>query len=187
MPLMAELPDIAGAYLLFAAVPACRRLDHDAGAADRQPVRTRLTVFGPLLDGVFPIYIGSSTSSVRTRALRHVTMLERCGALRPSDFWVSTVPADSRGAAMYIEATLQDMLEPVLCAPPLRGFGSRVPGQLRDQRRVSGWDALVPAGRWARRPTLIEHARAVLEVAVRVTEPGALQPRWSPLEPVEDR
>lgn len=163
-------------YALFLAVTDRRR----NALTPPDVVGVRLGVFGDLLRGTFPAYVGAA-ASLRERLQRHETTFERTVGIGPADVWVSWI-AGSHPAALYMEATLME-LRPILCDPQLSGLGSRQPGRGRPGRgrRVSGWDALVPSGRWGREPTLAEHAAALLHVAVRVSEPGAFEPRWAPI------
>lgn len=167
------------AYALFLSVA-----DHRRVAAPFDDPRPQLGAFGAVvLDGCVPAYAGAA-AALRERLLRHVNTLRRAVGLGPEDLWVSYLTG-SHALALYAEAVILSELRPILCDPHLSGFGSRQPGRGRPGRpgRVSGWDALMSSGRWGREPTMAEHARALLEVAVRVSEPGAFALRWEPIEP----
>ena len=172
----ADLPVGPAAYALSLYVPD----HHERRPPPGDAPALNLAVFGVLLTGVFPVYVGSARS-LRARLLRHQTTFERAVGLGPDDVLVSWLTG-SYPATLYTEAVVLEQ-RPILADPRLAGLGSRQPGRGRPgaRRRVSGWDALVPSGRWGREPTMLEHARAVLEVAVRVSEPGAFEPRWAPI------
>lgn len=168
--------DAPGAYCLFLAVPPDRRR---MLPLDRP--RAQLAVFGPVLDGIVPSYIGSGKKLSRLR--RHVTTLDATEGLRPADARVSWLHTTSHGGALLGEAAAVDAWRPLLCQRPLAGFGSRQPGAGRPGMSVSGWHALVPSGRWASRPTMAQHIVALVEAAVRVSDPDAFEPRWDPIDP----
>lgn len=133
---------------------------------------------GPLVaQGRYPSYVGVAASSLADRIGRHRATLRAVDDIDESDTYVAVVPCASTASARYAESALIDRLHPVLNG---LGFGARPPGSTRRQR-CSAFDALFPGRQWAQRPTLIDQARAQLQVVSHLArlDPGGL--RWPAL------
>jgi len=87
------------------------------------------------------------------------------------------MPCASTASARWAEAALIAQLDPLLNG---LGFGARPPGSTRRQR-CSAFDALLPGRRWAQHPTLIDQARAQLQVVSHLARLDPSGPRWPAL------
>lgn len=129
--------------------------------------------------GQYCSYVGVASRSLRERIGRYRQTIADIPQIREQDLYLAILPCDSTAAARYCEAELIDWLNPVLNG---LGWGSKVPGRTR-RGRCSASDALLPGRPWAPAPSLVDQAKARMQVLEHLAalEPGG--PRWPALTP----
>lgn len=141
----------------------------DRAAAPRAPgaylisISAKVPLYAPL--GGEASYTGSA-ADLAERAGRHRLTLRGTEGLSVEDCRVTFLPTDSYAEAVYVEALLIRALQPVLCLPVARGFGSKAQGRSRVAgQRPTPFDHLHPGRDWARRVDPLSRARTVTLVA----------------------
>ncbi|MDA8071557.1 MAG: Eco29kI family restriction endonuclease [Actinomycetota bacterium] len=137
-----------------------------------------LPLLGPLSAGVYPLYVGSATSSLRERQARYAVTLKGVEAFELSDLYVALLPVDRTSSALFAEQELLAWLRPLLNG---WGFGSKDQGARRSTQRCSAFDALFPGRTWAPSATAAQRASAALAVTSYLAGLDPEGPRWPPL------
>lgn len=155
-----DVGPVPGIYLTFFASPRI------------EPLLGRLVAHG-----IYPSYVGVAAASLRERIGRHRRTVDAVEGIDEHETYIAAMPCASTASARWAEAALIAQLDPLLNG---LGFGARPPGPTRRQR-CSAFDALLPGRPWAQRPTLIDQARAQLQVVSHLSRLDPSGPRWPAL------
>lgn len=160
-----DAPTVPAAYLVFFATTSVE------------------PTLDPLVStGQYCAYAGVCSHNARERINRYRQSIRGIDAFDEDDIFIAILPCASTASARFCEAALIESLDPVWNG---LGFGAKVPGSTRSRQQISPIDALFPR-RWAPSASLVDTARAQLQVLSNLTRRDPNGPRWPALVPTRE-